>query len=88
MPYFKLTAEHITRSKGDSIIKQAEDVMDLHVLHAGHDDVFTNLFHIVVEATQAEVNKLRDFMWGKNNGAFCELVKDWTEEMDWEAGWL
>lgn len=88
MPFFKLTAEHITRSKGEAIIKHAEEVMDLHVLHAGHDDVFTNLFHIVVEATQAQANKLRDFMWEQNHGAFCELVKDWTEEMDWEAGWL
>lgn len=88
MKFCKLTAEHINRTKGNAIIKQAEDVMDLHVLHAGHDDVFTDLFHIVVEADMKDVNRLRDFMWEKNNGAFCEVVKDWTEEMDWEAGWL
>ena len=88
MGFYKLTAEHITRTRGNAVIKHAEDVMDLHVLHAGHDDVFTDLFHIVVEADGKEVNKLRDFMWEKNNGAFCEVVKNWTEEMDWEAGWL
>jgi hypothetical protein len=86
--FAKLTAEHINRKRGEDIIKQAEDTMDLHVLHAGHDDVFTDLFHIVVEATQKEVNKLRDYIWTKNNGASCEIVKDWTEELDWDAGWL
>lgn len=88
MSCYKLTAEHINRRKAEAIIKHAEDVMNLEVYHAGHDDVFTDLFHIVVEATQAQANKLRDFMWEQNHGAYCAEVKDWTEEMDWEAGWL
>lgn len=88
MKCYKLTAEHINRAKATAIIKQAEDVMNLEVYHAGHDDVFTDLFHIVVNADTKDVNKLRDFMWEKNNGAFCEVVKDWTEEMDWDASWL
>lgn len=88
MPFFKISAEHITRSKGNNIIKHAEDVMHLHVLHAGKDDVFTNTFHIVVEATQSQANKLRDFVWEQNHGAWCEIVKNWHEELDADAGWL
>lgn len=88
MFYHKLTAEHITRRRGEAVIKHAEEVMDLHVLHAGHDDVFTDLFHIVVECSEQDANKLRDFMWEQNRGAFCEIIKDWTEDMDENAGWL
>lgn len=88
MPFFKLSAEHITRSKGDAIYKHADEVMGLNVLHVGHDDIFTDLFHIVVECSQAEVNQLREFMWEKNRGAYCEVVKDWVEDMDDGAGWL
>lgn len=88
MKCYKLTAEHITRKRAEAVIQHAEDVMDLEVYHAGHDDVFTDLFHIVVMADKKQLNTLRDFMWSKNGGAFCEVVEDWTEEMDWEAGWL
>lgn len=88
MHYYKLTAEHINRRKGEAIIKHAEDTMDLHVLHAGHDDVFTDLFHIVVECSPKDKEALKNFVWEKNGGAYCAEVKDWTEEMDWEAGWL
>jgi len=88
MTCYKLSAEHITRSKAKNIIKQAEDTMNLEVYHAGEDDTFDNFFHMVVEANKKEIDKLRDFVWEQNNGAYCELVKDWTEEMDWDASWL
>lgn len=88
MKCYKLTAEHITRKRAEAVIHHAEEVMDLEVYHAGHDDVFTDLFHIVVMADQKQMNTLRDFMWSKNGGAYCAVVEDWVEEMDWEAGWL
>lgn len=88
MKCYKLTAEHITRKRAEAVIKHAEDVMDLEVYHAGHDDVFTDLFHIVVMASNKQMKALREYMWECNGGAFCEVVENWTEEMDEEAGWL
>lgn len=88
MPFYKLTAEHIGRRKGEAIIKYAEETLDLHVLHAGHDDVFTDLFHIVIEASPKQKEQVRNYMWECNGGAYCAEVKDWTEDLDEDAGWL
>jgi hypothetical protein len=88
MPYYKLTAEHITHKRGQAVIDYADGELGLHVLHAGPDDVFTDLFHIVIEASEDEMTQVRDRLWELNRGASCETVKDWSEEQDWAAGWL
>ena len=88
MKCYKLTAEHIKRRKAEAIIKHAEETLNPEVYHAGHDDIFTDLFHIVIMADKKQMTALRDYMWEQNGGAYCAVVEDWTEEMDWEASWL
>lgn len=88
MKCYKLTAEHIGFRKAKAIIKHAEETLDLEVYHAGLDDVFTDLFHIVVMADSKRMTALREHMWESNGGAYCAVVEDWTEEMDCDASWL
>ena len=85
MSFFKISAEHITRSAARSVLAYA-DAQGIEVMHCGPDDVFTDLFHCVVEGRRA-ANKIRDRFWEHNGGAYCAVVA-WNEEDDEDASWL
>ena len=85
MQCYKITAEHITRSAARSVLAYA-DAQDIDVMHCGPDDVFTDLFHCVVDG-EDNAKKIRDRFWEHNRGAYCAVVA-WQEEDDADAGWL
>jgi hypothetical protein len=88
MKLFKISAEQITRKRGEAICKHVEDVLGLDVYHAGMDDTFENFFHMVVNCTDRDANRIQNHIWTQNGGAYCTVQEDWTEEMDQEASWL
>lgn len=83
--FFKISAEHITRSAARSVLAYA-DAQGIAVMHCGPDDVFTDLFHCVVEGRK-NASKIQRRFWEHNHGAYCAVVA-WQEEDDEDASWL
>lgn len=75
-------AEHITRSKGVALVRKLEDE-GVEVEAAAMDPTFTDQFHMIVTATQAEAEKVRDSVWFVNHGAYCDMSVTTKTELDW-----
>jgi hypothetical protein len=89
MKLFKISAEHVSRKRGETIRDHLEDVLGLNVYHAGMDDTFGNFFHVVFEGDGRDADRVQNYIWAHHNGgAYCAVQENWTEEMDPDASWL
>ena len=79
---FHFDAEHITRSKGVALVRKLEDE-GVEVEAAAMDPVFSEQFHMIVTATQAEAEKIRDAVWFVNHGACCDMSVTTKDTLDW-----
>jgi hypothetical protein len=69
---FKISAEHMSSKKCDAALKAFKLKRCAKVFD---DPVFSDHWHITVNCTKVEANRLQKCVWEQNHGAYCKIIR-------------
>jgi len=73
-------AEHVSRDNAKDLLAEIDNTYDVDSWWM--DDIFTNVFKLIVHCSEAKANALRDKIWAINGGSECKMIVTDFVELD------